>query len=274
MVENEDSSYQMANHSFIDYSLITQERSEKLELLIHLLGNSSRAIVLCGSKGIGKSTLLNVFQQRNSQTWQTCLVQGRVDLNFEQIQTQLLEIIPQTQTLTHFFDLLIEQNKKIVLIIDNAGSLAPYLINTLIDYTVQHPVLKIIFVLTHDELAIKTRSDNTIEDCHIIEIPPLSESQCGDFLQHLALKSTLKIPIHSITDSMISSLYQQTHGIPANIIAFLPMLTRPQKDIKTAGWFPFILLGLLVAWIILWVLSGHNMPSLAPLNSLLKLLTD
>jgi DamX protein len=274
MVENEDFAYQMTHQNPVDYSLITQERTEKLELLIHLLGNSTSPIVLCGSKGVGKTTLLNVFQHQLNPSWQTCLVQGRADLSDKQIETQLIATIPHIQTVDHFFALLAEQDKKIVLIIENAGRLAPYLMTTIIDYAAQHPVLKVIFVLTHDDLAIKTCSDSAVEDCHIIEIHPLSEAQCGDFLQHLALKSTLKIPLHSITDSMITSLYQQTHGIPAKIIAQLPMLSRPKKNIPTARWFPIVLLGLLVAWLVLWVLAGHNMPSLAPLNSLLKLLTD
>jgi DamX protein len=274
MVENEDFAYQMTHQNPVDYSLITQERTEKLELLIHLLGNSTSPIVLCGSKGVGKTTLLNVFQHQLNPSWQTCLIKGRADLSVEQIETQLIATIPHIQTVDHFFALLAEQDKKIVLIIENAGRLAPYLMTTIIDYAAQHPVLKVIFVLTHDDLAIKTCSDSAVEDCHIIEIHPLSEAQCGDFLQHLALKSTLKIPLHSITDSMITSLYQQTHGIPAKIIAQLPMLSRPKKNIPTARWFPIVLLGLLVAWLVLWVLAGHNMPSLAPLNSLLKLLTD
>jgi DamX protein len=274
MVENEDVAYQMTYQHPVDYSLITQERTEKLELLIHLLGNSTRPIVLCGSKGVGKTTLLTVFQHQLNSSWQTCLIQGRADLSIEQIETQLIATISHTKTVEHFFALLAEQNKKIVIIIENAGRLAPYLISTLIDYAAQHSMLKIIFVLTHDDLAIKACSDNAIEDCHIIEIHPLSETQCGDFLQHLALKSTLKIPIHSISDSMITSLYQQTHGIPAKIIAQLPMLSRPKKNASTTGWFPIVLLGLLVAWLVLWFLFGHNTPSLAPLNSLLKLLSD
>lgn len=274
MAGNEDFAYLMNNQNSIDYSLITQERTAKLELLIHLLNNSSHAVVLCGSTGVGKTTLLTAFQQRYNESLHTCLLHGKAELSVEQIEARLIESIPNKQTLAHFFDLLAEQQKKLVLIIDDAGVLAPYLMTAIIDYATQNPVLKVIFVLTHDELAIKTRSDSVIEDCHIIEIPPLSETQCGDFLQHLALKSTLKIPIHSITDSMIASLYQQTHGIPANIIAQLPMLARPAKNIKTTGWFPIILLSLLIAWIVLWILSGHNMPSLAPLNSLLKLLTD
>ncbi len=274
MVENESFAYQMSDQSHVDYSLITQEHSAKLDLLSHLLSNSTRTIILCGSKGIGKTTLLNVFQQRRNASWHTCFIQGRADLSFEQIETQLIETSSQAQPLAHFFDQLAVQHKKIVLVIDDAGCLVPHLITTIINYAALHSVLNVVFVLTHDDLAIKTHSDSVIEDCHIIEIPPLSEAQCGDFLQHLALKSTFKIPIDSITDSMIASLYQQTHGIPANIITQLPRLARPQKNTKTAEWLPITLLGLLVAWIVLWVLSGHNMPSLVPLHSLLKLLTD
>jgi DamX protein len=274
MAENEGFATRMSDRSTVDYSPITQERSAKLALLSHLLSNSTRAIVLCGSKGVGKTTLLSVFQQQRNASWHTCFIQGRADLSFEQIEIQLMENMPKTQTLINFFEQLVTQHKKIVLIIDDAGVLAPHLITLIIDYAALHSVLNVVFVLTHDDLAIKTHSDSAIEDCHIIEIPPLSESQCGDFLQHLALKSTFKIPIDSITDSMIASLYQQTHGIPAHIIAQLPRLARPQKNTKTAEWLPITLLGLLVAWIVLWVLSGHNMPSLAPLHSLLKSLTD
>ncbi|MDD1605835.1 MAG: ATP-binding protein, partial [Methylococcaceae bacterium] len=89
MAENEGFAYQMSDQSHVDYSLITQERSAKLELLSHLLSNSTRAIILCGSKGIGKTTLLNVFQQRRNASWHTCFIQGRADLSFEQIETQL-----------------------------------------------------------------------------------------------------------------------------------------------------------------------------------------
>lgn len=274
MAENEEVTYQLIRQNPVDYSLITQERTEKLELLIHLLGNSTNPIVLCGSKGVGKTTLLNVLQHQLNSSWQMCLIKGSADLSVEQIEAQLIATIPHTQTAEHFFASLAEKNKKIVLIIENAGRLAPYLISTLIDYAAEYPLLKIIFVLTHDDLAIKACSDSAIEDCHIIEVKPLSETQCSDFLQHLALKSTLKIPLHSITDSMIASLYQQTHGIPAKMIAQLPMLSHPKKNRPTSGWFPIILLGLLVAWLVLWFLSGHNTPSLASLNSLLKLLTD
>lgn len=267
MAENEDFTYLMNNQNTVDYSLITPERTAKLELLNHLVSNSSRAIALCGPKGIGKTTLLlNAFQQWRNTSWHCCLLQGGADLTLEHIEAQILATQSQVQSITHFFDLLAEQQRKMLLLIDDAGLLAPYFINTLLEYAVQHSVVKVVVVLTHDELAIKTCSDNALEDCHIIEIPPLSAAQCGDFLQHLALKSVLHIPLHDITDSMIANVYQQTHGIPANIIAQLPVLIQPPKA-NNINWrlLIFIVLGLLMAWGALKIL-----PNLAPLSSMLK----
>ena len=268
MAENKDLLHQLINQSPVDYSLITQERTAKLDLLIHLLSNSNRPVVLCGSKGIGKTTLLNVFQQWRNALWQTCLIQGRADVSLEQIQTRLTEFCLLSQTLGDFFEQLAAQHKKIVLIIDDAGSLAPCLINAIIDYSAAHSVLNVIFVLTHDDLAIKNRSDHAIEDSHIIEIPPLSEQQCGDFLQHLAIKSRLNVPIHSITDDMIAELYQKTHGIPEQIIAELPTLIRPKKKSKIMGGLVIVLLVLIVAWAVMTVWSKNTL-SLATLSSLL-----
>jgi DamX protein len=269
MVENKDSPYRMSNQSTVDYSLITQERTAKLELLIHLLSNSPRAIVLCGSKGVGKTTLVTVFQQRRNELWQTCIVQGREDLTVEQIQTQLFET--HTQTLESFFEQLTRQQQKIVLIIDDAGSLAPQLITSIIDYAAVHPVLKVVFVLSHDDLAIKTHSDSVIEECHIIEIPPLSESQCGDFLQHLAIKSVFEVPVQGITDSVVASVYQQTHGIPEKIIAQLPSLHHPQKHKKPmVRRVLAIVFALCAAGYLLLVLSKNNIPNLAWLSSVLE----
>ena len=55
-------------------------------------------------------------------------------------------------------------------------------------YAAKNPVLRVVFVLTHDDLDVKITSDSAIDDCHLIEIPSLSEKQCGDFLQYLATK--------------------------------------------------------------------------------------
>jgi DamX protein len=270
MADNEVFPYRMSNRSSAAYSLITQQRTEKLELLSHLLSNSTRAIVVCGSKGVGKTTLLTVFQQRRHPLWQTCIVHGKEDLSLKQIQ-KLIEASLPAQPLESFFEQLATQHKKIVLIIDDAGSLAPQLISTIIDYATLYPVLKIVFVLTHDDLAIKTHSDSAIDDCHIIEIPPLSESQCGDFLYYLAMKSMFELPIQGITESMVASVYQQTHGIPEKIIAQLPSLNQPQPHKKTAThWTIAMVVALCATGYLLLVLSKNDALNLAWLRSVLE----
>jgi DamX protein len=209
-------------------SLITQERTRKLDLIIHLISNSRQSLVICGPEGIGKSTLLKILQERNVESWLYCLVQGNAGLSFEKIHEQTARVIKhdfsgqQAQTLSGEFRLLESQRKKIVLMIDNAGHLAPGLINTIIEYAVINPVLRIVFVLTHDDLDVKNSSDSAIDACHLIEIPPLSKKQCGEFLQFLATKPRSQAAFNEISDNMIEAVYQETQGIPGRITTKIP----------------------------------------------------
>lgn len=235
MVENDTFTYHV-KEPFIDqksravHSLITRERTRKLELLIHLLSNSRQALVVCGPEGIGKSTLLKVLQERKIESWLYCLVKGNADLSFEKIQEQTAQAIKQNlldkqaQALSGVFRLVESRHKKIILMIDEAGHLAPGLINTIIEYAAKNPVLRVIFVLTHDDLYVKNTSDSAIDDCHLIEIPPLSEKQCGEFLQYLSAKPRSQVAYNEISDGMIAAVYGETQGIPGRIIAELPGL--------------------------------------------------
>ena len=233
MVENDTVSDHVSK-PFVDqkskavHSLITEERTRKLELLIHLISNSQQALVVCGPEGIGKSTLLKVLQENKIESWLYCLVQGNKNLSFARIQEQVAQVImqdkpdKQVRDLSGVFRLVESQHKKIVLMLDDAGDLAPGIINTIIDYAAKNPVLKVIFILTHDDLFLKNSSDSAIDDCHLIEIPPLSETQCGEFLQYLATKPRSKVAFNEIGDGMAEAIYRDTHGIPGRIVAKLP----------------------------------------------------
>lgn len=193
------------------HSLITKERMQKLDLLIHLLSNLTQALVVCGPKGIGKTTLLNVLQERKTESRRYCLMQGNADLSFEVVYEQLAK--------ARLVSSAAGQYKQIVLIVDNAGELVPGLITAIIQYAAANPVLRVIFALTHDELQVKRGSDRAVDDCHIVEIPPLSERQCGDFLQHLSTKPALNLSFKAIGENMIEHIYRETHGVPGRIIA-------------------------------------------------------
>ncbi len=210
------------------YPLITRERTEKLELLNHLIANLAHAIIICGPKGIGKTLLLKVFQQAAIESWIFCWVQADSQLSLQKIQELLAEKIIQgmpdykLQSLGNAFDRMASRNMKIVLVIDDAGSLAPGLIEKIIAYTNDKPVLRVIFALTHSELYLKNSTDPAVEDCYQIEIPPLSEKQCGEYLEYLSTLPRPRILFNAINESMVTALYRETHGIPRNILTHLP----------------------------------------------------
>jgi DamX protein len=198
-------------------TLITKERTQKLDLLIHLLSNLTQALVVCGPEGIGKTTLLKILQERNTESWRYCLIQGNAAISFEAIQEQLLRS-QSAQPSSAASGRPAGQYKQVVLIIDNAGALVPGLIAAIIQYAAASPILKVVFALTHDELQVKRVSDRAIDDCHIIEIPSLSEKQCGDFLQHLSTKPYANVSFNAIGDNMVAHIYRETHGVPGRII--------------------------------------------------------
>jgi DamX protein len=255
MVDNDTLTYHVREPSqiqekTIDQSLITQERTQKLDLLMHLLANLTQQLVVCGPKGIGKTTLLYVLQERNASQWVYCQIVATSELSFEKILEQIDLVLnhgkPKSdRSLSAAFDQIERQNKKIILIVDDAGDLVPGLITTLIQYAVGNPVIRLIFVLTHDDIYLKNRTDRVIDDCHFIEIPPLSENQCGTFLHHLATKPFSQIAFNSINDNLIASIYRETHGIPGRIISTLPGLSI-SKRIQN----PTILLVLAVAMLV------------------------
>lgn len=244
-------------------SLITQERTQKLELLIHLLANLTQPLIVCGPEGIGKTTLLKILQERKVESWSYCPIQGNADLSFEKIQEHMVKVIMQDkpgiqgQALATTFDQYESQKRKVILIIDNSGQLAPGLITTIIQYAASNPILRVVLVLTHDELHIKNRSDQAIDNCYIIEIPPLSEKQCGEFLQHLSTQSWTQISFNAINESMVETIYRETHGIPGKIIAELPVLANNSKSGSNAKWIlPAAVVGLVaIALGVQWTTS-------------------
>lgn len=199
-------------------SLITKERTQKLDLLIHLLSNLAQALVVCGPEGIGKTTLLKILQERKTESWHYCLMQGNAFISFEAVQEQLVKV-QSAQSLSTAPGRHAGQYKQTILIIDNAGELVPGLIAAIIQYAAANPALRVIFALTHDELQVKRGSDRAIDNCHIVEIPSLSEKQCGDFLQHLSTLSYANLSFKAINDNMIAHIYRETHGVPGRIIA-------------------------------------------------------
>lgn len=239
----------MSNAPF--QSLLTLERSQKLDLLIHLITNLRQSLIVCGPKGIGKTTLLTVLQENRHEARQFCVLKGSASLSFEHIQNQIKLTVQQilsteqldlTATLAQFDKL----NHKLVLIIDDAGLLVPGLANSLIQYAAANPALRVIFSLNNDELIKKVSTDQALDECHFIELPPLTLKQCADFLQDLSQRSVISNSINSLDDDFVERVYRESNGVPGKIISGLPGIGK-QSFISGGGWIYLALIALLIA---------------------------
>ena len=100
----------------IEASLITLERVQKLDLLIHLITHSKQSLIVCGAKGIGKTTLLNELQLRQEPTWLLLNVSVSNHLSFDAIKQQLFKYLldnfdeGQGKSLEDVFQLLVIYN--------------------------------------------------------------------------------------------------------------------------------------------------------------------
>lgn len=233
------------NQSVISYKnniftrLISEDRTKKLELLKHLLNNSSQPLVICGPEGIGKSTLLKVLQEQTMAKWSYCTLVSPADLSFEKLQQSIMQAINQSstnkqnQSFLDLFQQLNRQHKKLILMIDDAGFLVPGLIDQIITLAKQYSALRVIFVLNHHELELKNRTDTAINEANLIEIPVLSEAQCTDFLYQIASTPQSALTINDINDALISAVYQETQGIPGLIVTKFPRNDDDQNNTKS-----------------------------------------
>ena len=87
------------------YLLITRERTEKLELLNHLVTNLAHTIIVCGPEGIGKTHLLKSFQETTMETWMFCCVNGDSQLSLEKIQKLIGDTISESMPDVKFMTL-------------------------------------------------------------------------------------------------------------------------------------------------------------------------
>jgi len=255
MPENDDVVYHSADRESrqtLDniHRLVTLERSQKLDLLIHLINNLSQPLVICGPDGIGKTTLLDVLQAHQQAHWRICRIEGSAQLSFERLNTQLQQQLADVEgeSLGDKLSHLDDTPQKVVWIIDNAGLLVPGLISSLIQFARRYDCLRLVLVLTHDELHLKNSSDPDISDCHLIEIPPLSLRHYTAFLQNLSAGQGAMISFNAINDGLVENLYKKTHGIPGKIIEELPRLShyKPASSLAWGG-SALIVAGLLVA---------------------------
>jgi DamX protein len=212
-------------------ALITADRSQKLDLLTHLLTNLQQSLIVCGPAGIGKTTLIQTLEECQKEIWPICILQGSSALSFESVVTQLSRFLNLSNANVRF-DLsslrAFCEKQKVILIIDDAEDLVPGLIGEIMDFADSLAGLRLVLSMNNDTLQAKITTDSAIDNCHVIEIPPLSQRQCLEYLQNLSAQPDTQLSFNAITDALVENLYQETQGIPGKLLAQLPKLNQFQ----------------------------------------------
>ncbi len=246
-------------------SLITLERSQKLDLLIHLLTNLRKVLIVCGPNGIGKTTLLESLENSRKDQWDICRLSGASTFNYETVIIDLCRFLNLRDTRNSFDIAALSaycDRQKVILIIDDAGLLAPGLIDALVGLAEAISGLRLVFAMTYDEFHIKVVTDKALEDSHSIELPALTEKQCGEYLQNLSTQPGALLALKAVTESLVAAIYRETHGIPGRILSEIPKINQYQKrsNSRIGLWLGVACIVLIAGWFMI-SLMPPSMPS-------------
>jgi DamX protein len=229
MVENDTFSYQLKNAWLPDYkdvdALAHHERTRNLELITHLMANSTQALIVCGLDAIDKTHFLNQLIATQQGAYLICQLQSRNSLTLVDIQAKTVEQLNPSKKkikknlLSADLSLLERGHKNILLIIDEAGQLTAGVMDELINYAAQHSFLKLIFVLTHDDLDLKNDTEVALPDCHVIEIIDTLDQNT---LEEVKWPETQPSSRLNSTDQLTKNLYLDSQFIRGGMISMLP----------------------------------------------------
>jgi len=212
-------------------TFISQERLQKFNLLLHLISNISEPIVIRGPDGIGKSTILTEVKSRSLESWGVCLVEAWPGLTLERMRQMLSESVSHCVKSSLFGDLvdgleqqldwMEENNLLLVLLLDDVDVLAPELWQLLHQLSESYPALRLVYSMKSDGLQAMEANGADIGCYNFIDLPPLTERQCGTFIDNLSSDPQRPDVYPARTLSFVSRVYRETHGVPGEIIKVL-----------------------------------------------------
>lgn len=241
---SEDSIEDSKSHSF---SLLSPERSLKFDLLLHLIANLAKPIVLCGPDGIGKTTFLHQLSIQGPEAWTVCYLESTPKTTFESILQRLGEFAASNreaaradgyeQNPSDQLKQKEEDGRILVLLLDDAGLLMPGILKAVCEFAQSNRAIRPVFSMRPDHLHVKTATDFGLDDCHIVDLPPLTEEQCLGFLQEFSAEAREDGSVYALSPAFVQRAYRESHGIPGQIIRSLPKDNKINAVVENAKYY-------------------------------------
>lgn len=221
-----------ANEYKEDFYIVDDERSKRLNILIHLIQHSDLLLLVTGSRGIGKTSLLQHFLGMRTEAWRTCHIQSHAMMHPDVLYRHICDAFDLTPA-----DSGDENRDKLhirlaellrgdfvpILIIDDAHELPAETLREIIQLSELHvDDAGMLRIVLFSEPQIQTILDTPLlkdirhRITHTLDIPPLTEEQTINYIKKRLSAAGLHGDL-PLTQKQMQKIFRQSNGIPLSI---------------------------------------------------------
>lgn len=209
--------------------------SQRLDILTHLTQYSKELLLVIGSEGMGKTTMLNQFIKTAGPTWKICHIKGNATLDEEQLLLLIshnfrlpVDISGYEATVKNLkrrLEALLTTTQTVVIIIDDAHQLNDSVLGLILELSkIVHSgsggkIRTILFAESSIQIQLATPElEMQLKDQPIrkIDLPPYNEEQTQEYIQ-FRLTQAGSSPETTLSETAISKIHRLSAGIPSQI---------------------------------------------------------
>ena len=212
------------------FLFLDAERQQYLDMLQHLTQYSDEVLLVCGERGVGKTTICQEFFRRAEEHWRCCHIDGAQGLEADRLFAKLAECYELDLTGLAPDQLLaglqaqlnaLQEQRLAVLLIDSAHLLSDDALEIILHLGLlegEHGRLIRLVLFSDPDISVRLNGPRfaNLPPAHRIDLKGLSEDDTAGYLQQRMQAAGLAgaLPLDS---GDLRHIYRASHGMPALI---------------------------------------------------------